>query len=69
MPRAGLSVDRRTFENVKANMSEEAVKGLVCMCCARVSMSGNAKANIAFIRAISYFGMLRDAIFHLSWCF
>ena len=32
MPKVGCSVDRRTFQHVSQDMSEEAVKALICMC-------------------------------------
>ena len=70
MPRVRPCVDRHTFGHVKANMSEDAVKGLVCsMSCARVSTSCSGKTNNALIRASSYLCMLTAESFRLNWCF
>ena len=65
----GPSIDRRSFQHVKADMSESAVQALVCMCCARTLTSCNGKTAIANIRASSYFDSISADIFRLNWCF
>ena len=50
MPMVGYSIDRRTFHHLKADMSEDAVRSLVCMMCAQVRMTTNsANSQIDYI--------------------
>ena len=47
IPMVGASIDRRTFGHVATDLREEAVRSMVCMCCARVSLSTNGTTGIA----------------------
>ena len=69
MPSVGPRVDRRTFQHAKVDLSENAVKGLVCMCCARTLMSCNGKTQIALMCADRYFSSISAESFRLNWCF
>ena len=63
MPMVGASIDRRIFGHVAADITEEAVRSMVCMCCARVFLSTNGSTEIAVVRAGEYF----DIINPTSW--
>ena len=51
MPKVGASVDRRAFGHVAADVSDESVRAMVCMCCARVALSTNGATAIAMVKA------------------
>ena len=51
MPKVGASVDRRTFGHLSADLTEDALRAMVCMCCARVALSMNGTTGIAMIKA------------------
>ena len=69
MPMVGASIDRRTFGHVAADLSEEAVRSMVCMCCARVALSQNGTTGIALIRAETYFDSISPTSWENKWCF
>jgi hypothetical protein len=68
MPLVGASIDRRTFQHIAADLSEDAVRSMVCMCCARVATSMNGCTGIAMIKASLSLSLLRpktiSSIFH-----
>ena len=57
VPILGVSIDRRSFEQVRCDFSENAVQGLICMCCSTVRTSTNSRnSHIAyFSRCGDYF--------------
>ena len=65
VPKVGPSIDRRTFHYVKADLSESATRSLICMCCARISLSYNGRTHIAMIPAGQYFDKIRPESFRL----
>ena len=54
MPLVGCSIDRRTFKHIKLQTSEDAIRCLVCMCCARVLTSSIGWSDIAYINMEDY---------------
>ena len=69
VPKVGVSIDRRTFQHVKADLSEDAVKALMCMCCARIRTSSNGRTEISRMRAGYYFKKICSKSFRMNWCF
>ncbi len=69
MPLVGASVDRRTFQHIAADLSEDAVRAMVCMCCARVATSMNGCTGIAMIKAKDYFEYISSMSWDLNWSF
>jgi len=70
IPTIGPSVDRRTFKHVRDDMSEEAVQGLICMCCARIRRSCNTtNSEIARVECGEYFESLKAVSFLRNWDF
>ena len=63
MPMVGASIYRRTFGPVAADVTEDAVRSMVRMCCARVSLIQNGTTGISLTRAEKYF----DSISPTSW--
>ena len=69
MPQLGPSIDRRTFNHVQIDMDEASIKGMVCMCCARIATSLDGKSNIGHVKAGEYFNGLIGQSFKLNWSF
>ena len=71
MPKVGCSVDRRTFQHVRQDMSEEAVKAVICMCCQCISTTSNGNTKTGYINAFQYFNdkMMRPASYEWNWDF
>ena len=69
MPLVGCSIDRRTFKHIKLQTSEDAIRCLVCMCCARVLTSSNGESDIAYINMEDYFNAISGRSFEMNWDF
>ena len=69
MPMVGASIDRRTFQHVAADITEQVVRSMVCMCCARVSLSTSGTSGIALVRAGEYFDHITPTSWENNWCF
>jgi hypothetical protein len=69
MPRVGTCIDRRTFRHVAADITEDAIRGMVCMCCDRSSTSCNGTTDVATVRTGIYFKHINTQSFRLNWSF
>ena len=70
MPDMGPAIDRRTFRHIAQQTNEDAVQGLICLCCAQVKRSCNAvNADIGRIAAKDYFDKIGGISFAANWCF
>ena len=62
MPVVGPSIDRRVFRHIRLSQSDEAVRALVCMCCARVSTTTNGTTDIAYANMEEYFDRIGSRV-------
>jgi hypothetical protein len=70
LPVLGASIDRRCFQYVKEAFSDDAVQGLVCMCCATVRASTNSRhSHIGYVSCEAYFNSIRGESFEINWNF
>ena len=67
MPVVGPSIDRRVFRHIRISESEEAVRALICFCCARVFASTSGNSEIAYANMEEYFDRINARSFEMNW--
>ena len=67
MPVVGPSIDRRVFRHIRISESEEAVRALICFCCARVFASTSGNSEIAYANIEEYFDRINARSFEMNW--